>query len=378
ALMSSDCAVRAYQFSTLRQKAFQLKPRAAFACSIGSESEQKIVAYGLDGTVQVWNPHTQISEVALVRDDLGIEHVEDMTQLNSHILAGVPKPGASIKTQRWMQSPHEGQISVILGMPRLRQGHSSKAFLLTGGTRDKEVYLWSVETNGAHVTKMLATRKMYAGHTSRITALCHEPVGNNAISGSASGRISVNDMESGKLIATSGQPSQLTIGSTVLCPTNTNILMTTCVSRREQVRIFDLRKGISWAKPAIVLGIDTPRTQSRYSRPAWHPDGGLVVYPYRGGTVVQVDAEDPPNVPLPDRALKTHVTQTSKPASLDTATIPSRDGDNYSMGDFTPMHLVFTKFHPKDELPEKGVKYQYTSNNAKYILHATRYPAALP
>ncbi|KAJ2643138.1 hypothetical protein GGF44_001319 [Coemansia sp. RSA 1694] len=311
ALMSSDCAVRAYQFSTLRQKAFQLKPRAAFACSIGSESEQKIVAYGLDGTVQVWNPHTQISEVALVRDDLGIEHVEDMTQLNSHILAGVPKvangdscttslpsvvfiglgpllpsiqPGASIKTQRWMQSPHEGQISVILGMPRLRQGHSSKAFLLTGGTRDKEVYLWSVETNDAHVTKMLATRKMYAGHTSRITALCHEPVGNNAISGSASGRISVNDMESGKLIATSGQPSQLTIGSTVLCPTNTNILMTTCVSRREQVRIFDLRKGISWAKPAIVLGIDTPRTQSRYSRPAWHPDGGLVVYPYRGGT----------------------------------------------------------------------------------------------
>ncbi|KAJ2504145.1 hypothetical protein IWW47_002662, partial [Coemansia sp. RSA 2052] len=69
---------------------------------------------------------------------------------------------------------------------------------------------------------------------------------------------------------------------------------------------------------------------------------------------------------------------TSKPAPSDTSTIPSPDGDNHSMGDFTSMHLVFTKFHPKDELPVEGVKYQYTSNGEKYSLHAMRYPAALP
>ncbi|KAJ1670698.1 hypothetical protein GGF38_001341 [Coemansia sp. RSA 25] len=69
---------------------------------------------------------------------------------------------------------------------------------------------------------------------------------------------------------------------------------------------------------------------------------------------------------------------TSKPAPSATVTIPSPDGDNHSMGDFISMHLVFTKFHPKDELPVEGVKYQYTSNKAKYSLHAIRYPATLP
>ncbi|KAJ2742916.1 hypothetical protein GGI20_004136 [Coemansia sp. BCRC 34301] len=310
-LRSSSCAARAYPFSTVRKKAFQLKPRAAFACSIGGEVEPKIVAYGLDGTVQIWNPYTQTGEAALLRDDLGFDHVEDMAQLNPHILAGVPKvvageactpslpsivfvgldpplPGSqsrvSMKVQYWMQSPHEGQISAILGVPRLRQGHSSRAFLLTGGIKDKDVYLWSVQTDGARVTRTLETRKMRANHTARISALCHDHISNNVIAGAMNGRISVNDIESGRLVAASGQPSHPAIGSATLCPTNPNVLMVNYASKGEQVRIFDLRQGITWARPAIALGIDTPRTQSRYSRPAWHPAGGLVVYPYRDGT----------------------------------------------------------------------------------------------
>ncbi|KAJ2861027.1 hypothetical protein GGH94_005160 [Coemansia aciculifera] len=311
ALMASNNAVRAYQFSTRRHKAFQLKPRAAFTCSVGGEAEQKVVAYGMDGAVQIWNPHTQVSEASLTRTDLGIEYLEDMAQISSNILAGVPKvvsgdsrassmpdivfiglspplandrSKAAMKAQSLVQSPHEGQISVVSGMGYSPQRHSSRAFLLTGGTKDKDVYMWSLETYGARVVKTLATQKMRSGHTTRITALCHEPISNSVIAGAANGRVSVNDVESGKLLMSSGQLSQCAIGSTTLCPTNTNVLLTSCASKSEQVRIYDLRQGISWAKPAIMLGVKTPRTQSRYSRSAWHPDGGLVMYPFRGGT----------------------------------------------------------------------------------------------
>ncbi|KAJ2056440.1 hypothetical protein GGI17_006187 [Coemansia sp. S146] len=311
ALMASNSALRAYQFSTRRHKAFQLKPRAAFTCLVGGEAEQKVVAYGMDGAVHIWNPHTQVSEASLTRTDLGIEYLEDMAQISSDILAGVPKvvsadsrassmpdivfiglcpplansrSKVAMKAQPRVQSPHEGQISVVSGMGYSPQRHSSRAFLLTGGTKDKDVYMWSLETYGAHVVKTLATQKMRSGHTTRITALCHEPISNSVIAGAANGRVSVNDVESGKLLMSSGQLSQCAIGSTTLCPTNTNVLLTSCASKSEQVRIYDLRQGISWAKPAIMLGVKTPRTQSRYSRSAWHPDGGLVMYPFRGGT----------------------------------------------------------------------------------------------
>ncbi|KAJ1886409.1 hypothetical protein LPJ71_009075, partial [Coemansia sp. S17] len=310
ALMASSSAVRAYQFSTRRHKAFQLKPRAAFTCSVGGEAEQKVVAYGVDGTVQIWNPHAQVCEASLTRDDLGIEYVEDMAQISSNILASVPKvvsgdnrvpsmpdvvfiglspplanshSGAAMKAQPWSMSLHEGQISVVAGMGYSPQRHSSRAFLLTGGTKDKDVYMWSLETSSARVASVLATQKMKSGHTTRITALCHEPISNSVIAGSANGRVSVNDLESGKLLMSSGQLSKYAIGSTTLCPTNTNVLLTSCASKSEQVRIYDLRQGISWARPAITLGVKTPRTQSRYSRSAWHPDGGLVMYPFRGG-----------------------------------------------------------------------------------------------
>ncbi|KAJ2823847.1 hypothetical protein GGI24_003570 [Coemansia furcata] len=125
---------------------------------------------------------------------------------------------------------------------------------------------------------------MWSGHTTRITALCHEPINNRVISGSANGRVSVNDIESGQLVMSSEQPSKFAIGSATLCPTNTNVLLTSCASKSEQVRIYDLRQGILWTKPAIMLGVKTPRTQSRYSCSAWHPGGRLVMYPFRGGT----------------------------------------------------------------------------------------------
>ncbi|KAJ2683124.1 hypothetical protein IWW39_005672 [Coemansia spiralis] len=311
ALRASGCAVRAYQFSTLRHKAFQLKPRAAFSCSVGGKAEQKIVAYGMDGTVQIWDPHTQTREASLTRAELGIEYVEDMAQVNSNVLACVPKivsgdthtssvadivfiglnppstgkqSKATMEAQPWVQSPHVGQISVVSGMSCSPPGHSGRAFILTGGAKDKDIFMWTVETQGARIVSTSATRKMVSDHTARITALCHEPGSNRALAGSANGRVSANDIASGKLIASGAHLSKCAIGSMTLCPTNTNMLMTSSASKSEQVRIYDLRQSISCSKPAITLGIHTPRCQSRYSRSAWHPDGRLVMYPFRDGT----------------------------------------------------------------------------------------------
>ncbi|KAJ2486682.1 hypothetical protein IWW37_005529 [Coemansia sp. RSA 2050] len=309
--MASNYAVRVHQFSTRLHKAFQLKPRAAFTCSVGSRAEQKIVAYGLDGTVQIWDPYTQMREAGLARAELGIDYAEDMAQVSSNILACVPKivsgdthissaadivfiglnlplggrqSNAAMEAQPWVQSPHVGQISVVSGMSCSPRGHSDKALFLTGGAKDKDVYMWSVEIHGTRIMSTSATQKMMAGHTARITALCHEPICNRALAGSANGRVSVNDIASGRLVTSGAHLSKCAIGSVTLSPTNANILMASSASKSEQVRIYDLRQGISCSKSAITLGIDTPRCQSRYSRSAWHPDGGLVMYPFRNGT----------------------------------------------------------------------------------------------
>ncbi|KAI8319573.1 WD40 repeat-like protein [Martensiomyces pterosporus] len=312
-LQSSEQAVRAYQFSTHSVHAFKLKPRAAFACSLEGMGGQTVVAYGMDGTMQFWDPITQLLDLSLGKSELRMDYPEHVAQLSPSLLAVVPGTRSNNESggrrgnddvaaasvtfvnkrmssqqgflqmepvQPWAESPHEGPISVVEGMLGCSRQCSERALMLSGGAKDKKVYLWSVDLIGGRVAKAVHTQQMRAFHTSRVTALRYEPSRGYVISGAESGRISINDVETGKLVMdTAKNTVRSVIGSLVASPVNCNIIMASCASTSDQLKLFDLRQRDMSIRPALVLGNETARTQSRYIRPAWHPDGCLVVCP---------------------------------------------------------------------------------------------------
>ncbi|KAJ1963811.1 hypothetical protein GGI12_001826 [Dipsacomyces acuminosporus] len=323
-LRSVDRATRPYQFRTYSANEFRRKPRAAFTCSFEGIDSQTIVAYGLDGTLQFWDPVTQRLDLSLDKNELNMEYAEHVAQISPSLLAAVPaKRGSSEgggryaggnsaapavvfinKTpssrrsslqvgpvQPWAYSPHEGPISVVEGMPECMHRRQSRAFMLSGGVKDKKVYLWSVDTARSEVAKAEVARQMRGFHTSRITALCYEPNRDFVLSGSESGRISINDAECGKLIMeTEKHALRSVIGSLVVSPKNSNIVMASCAAISGQLRFFDLRQNMKSIKPSLVLGTQTASTQSRYIRPAWHPEGCLVVCPVHKS--IQLSSEE--------------------------------------------------------------------------------------
>ncbi|KAJ1813792.1 hypothetical protein LPJ75_003041, partial [Coemansia sp. RSA 2598] len=114
---------------------------------------------------------------------------------------------------------------------------------------------------------------------SRISALCHASWRDHVITATCTGRVYANDVQSGRLV------SELlslgcTVGSISPNPANGNLLMMGCGSNSDQIRIFDLRSNMAKEGPALCLGRKTPRTQSEYIRPAWHPSGSLVFCPF--------------------------------------------------------------------------------------------------
>ncbi|KAJ2373174.1 hypothetical protein H4S02_008952, partial [Coemansia sp. RSA 2611] len=101
-----------------------------------------------------------------------------------------------------------------------------------------------------------------------------------------------------------------------VCPTDSNLVLASMGTTKDQLRLFDIREKLSIQRPALVLGQQRERTQSRYIRPAWHPNGNLIFYPFlRGSSEMSSDgmvaiwdvryrrcADDAPQVYHPHKA----------------------------------------------------------------------------
>lgn len=307
-LLKSRHNSKPYQFTTSYEKAFELKPRGAFTCTFGEPNNWEcVVAYGLDGTVQLWNPWKQRRDAAIFRENLRIKNMEHMAQISPYILAGVPNYAADDHRQpsrasivflgvgrstqqrssseiacvkHWSRSSQHSPISVVAGITNGQgYGPSDRAYMVTGGVSSKGLDIWSLETVGPRVNDVTGHTFIDTGHKSRITALCHEPVRNCILSGSQSGNLTISDAIKGKSAHNMRYTSD-TVASLSICPTDSNLALVTYVSKQDQIQILDLRQRAS-GKPALTLGINTYGTQSRYVNPTWHTDGNLIFYPFR-------------------------------------------------------------------------------------------------
>ncbi|KAJ2711620.1 hypothetical protein H4R19_003163 [Coemansia spiralis] len=312
-LQSNNKATRPFQFTTTLRNAFQLKPRAALACQFEGAAEPIAVAYGIDGTIQLWSPQTQKLIQVLHKDQLGMDFAEHLTQATPSLLAAVTgarstagslenqgqlvfigqkaQPGRldamSLGTaQHWPAMPHDGLVSVVEGMMGGRADRGpGRGMMVSGGVRDRKVLIWSLQTSGSRVVDAHVVHQMQTSHGSRVTALCYDPCHARVLSGSESGKVNINDAETGQSVAggSDDRVQGCVIGHIAMCPTSPHLAMVSCSQADNQLRIMDLRLRRSVAWPALTLGVATGRTQSRYARPAWHPDGGLVFFPLRTG-----------------------------------------------------------------------------------------------
>ncbi|PIA18458.1 hypothetical protein COEREDRAFT_85418 [Coemansia reversa NRRL 1564] len=310
AIKSNDRATRPFQFNTSLYSAFQRKPRAALICQFKNADYPMAVAYGMDGSVQIWDPHQQQRKQMLMTSALGMDFPEHMAQVTPSLLAavaGVRSTADSLggqgrlvflsqhdatrqsnewlgDAQHWDSPPHKGPLSVVEGMAG--QSTHGRGMLLTGGLRDHKVFVWSLEMNGSKVAAATTTQQLRTHHSSRIGALCFEQNRGYVLSGSDSGRVGMNDAETGKDLGghmPQGRPSNA-VGNIVACPANPNLMMISYAATDRQLRIVDLRQRLAFVYPVLVLGQHRERTQSRYIRPTWHPDSGLIFYPIHQGS----------------------------------------------------------------------------------------------
>ncbi|KAJ2879573.1 hypothetical protein FB639_003055, partial [Coemansia asiatica] len=315
-IQSRSTADRPFQFDTHLQLAFKRKPREAFVCTLPGIQQKAILAYGLDGSVQFWDPQEQTRIKFLGDDYFQIEFAQQIVQLSPAIFALVPKTSRSVSAelsraeplflgvaassifnkidtlpvQRWQDIPSagagrnsDGSVSVIQGMSFSDSSLSSdgyeRAFMLSGRVSPKTVLMQSLHVENGKILGINDTLPMKLELKSRISALCHESWRNYVVTASCTGRVFANDAQSGRLVS---EFSSLgcTVGSISPNPTNANILMMGCGSNSDQLRIFDLRQNTLKGGPVLCLGRKSPRTQSEYIRPAWHPFGGLVFCPF--------------------------------------------------------------------------------------------------
>ncbi|KAJ2746790.1 hypothetical protein H4S06_005193, partial [Coemansia sp. BCRC 34490] len=289
-------------------KSFKLKPRAATVCTFDGLSGQTAVAYGFDGALQFWDPGTRIKLLSIEKEELGMDLVDHVSQLTPSLVVALAG-GSTTKGQyenrgsiallskkrhakqdilsfgppaHCTDSPHTGDISVVEGMPDCRGINNSTALMLSGGESDRSVYMWKIglSDRGA-VAGVQHAQKMNTHHTTRISALCYVPLREYTISGADGiGRINVNDTETGQLVVDNDHNEcGGGIGSISICPTDGNLAMVCCTAKGKQIQIFDLRQSLSTIKPALFLGKGEGFRNSRYIRPAWHPDGRLVFCP---------------------------------------------------------------------------------------------------
>ncbi|KAJ2778561.1 hypothetical protein H4R18_004525 [Coemansia javaensis] len=314
-LLSCERAARPFQFATTLRTAFRLKPRAVFTCQFEGRDEHTSVAYSLDGTVQLWDPQEKRQIQILETDQLKMDFAECMAQATPSILAAVSggRTGAGPsfdnagelvfigqrrlamrrdsvslgEVQHWPTPEHDGMASVVEGIMGGRAaGGPGRGMIATGGVRDRKVLVWSLELAGGRVASARVVQRMHTNHGSRLTALCYDPHHARILSGSESGRINANDVETGGMAAdgSDDRMQNCVVGSIAMCPTNPHLAMASCGLSDKQYRIIDLRQGQSVLHPALAVGVRAERTLSRYSRPAWHPAGGLIFCPVKSGS----------------------------------------------------------------------------------------------
>ncbi|KAJ1721524.1 hypothetical protein LPJ53_003953 [Coemansia erecta] len=185
---------------------------------------------------------------------------------------------ATTPVREWTEEGYSiRDIAVVCGIDSRSVSDYTLMSMFTGGLTDGSVFrrIFDIsESEAAIVTEV----KMANNHHGRISALCHIEAMGSVVSGGASGKVCVSDHLTGKRLQTYDLASDCTVASIVSCPYNTGLFMASCCEPTNELLVFDTRDKCTDA-PVLRFGKDDIAITSRYNRPAWNMDNGLIFAP---------------------------------------------------------------------------------------------------
>ncbi|KAJ2393892.1 hypothetical protein GGI05_002281, partial [Coemansia sp. RSA 2603] len=104
--------------------------------------------------------------------------------------------------------------------------------------------------------------------------------GNYVVSGNTTGKIYVNDHDNGRCTQTINAGG-IIIGSIISCPFSPNLFAVGCCNPKNKLLVYDNRLQINKGKPSLTLKDAGSVIKTKYNRPAWDSETGLICSPVR-------------------------------------------------------------------------------------------------
>ncbi|KAJ2366560.1 hypothetical protein IW150_005909, partial [Coemansia sp. RSA 2607] len=210
---------------------------------------ETVVAYG-DDKLQFWNPDTKglVGEWDGEPHNVHIGQVEPVsTSMLANVSTGASENGhvskagklhftdlnwsadnsrfSDITARQWVDDePSVKNISVVEDVQSVDADDESELSLFTGSMTDGTVYRRKFDTSDGKV-RMIEQQNMVTSHNDDITALCHVVAKNCVISGTASGKICLNNHETGRSLQNFSLNEGSSVSSFTRCPFNPNMFM---------------------------------------------------------------------------------------------------------------------------------------------------------
>ncbi|KAJ1844804.1 hypothetical protein LPJ73_005050, partial [Coemansia sp. RSA 2703] len=265
---------------------------------------ETVVAYG-DDKLQFWNPDTKglVGEWDGEPHNVHIGQVEPVsTSMLANVSTGASENGhvskagklhftdlnwsadnsrfSDITARQWVDDePSVKNISVVEDVQSVDADDESELSLFTGSMTDGTVYRRKFDTSDGKV-RMIEQQNMVTSHNDDITALCHVVAKNCVISGTASGKICLNDHETGSSLQNFSLDEGGSVSSFTRCPFNPNMFMVGSRQPDNKLTIFDIRENMGNG-PKLVLQDAGSTITAPSNKPAWDTATGLVLAPVR-------------------------------------------------------------------------------------------------
>ncbi|KAJ2383173.1 hypothetical protein GGI05_005403 [Coemansia sp. RSA 2603] len=183
--------------------------------------------------------------------------------------------------QEWTEDTQSGMsISIIEGIESAVTNDETRVSLFTGDTTNGFVYRRIFDISENKVAKV-GEQRMVNRHYGSVSALCHVEASNYVVSGNTTGKIYVNDHDNGRCTQTIDVGRGIIIGSIISCPFSPNLFAVGCCNPKNKLLIYDNRLRINKGKPSLTLKDAGSVIKTKYNRPAWDAETGLICLPVR-------------------------------------------------------------------------------------------------
>ncbi|KAJ1915632.1 hypothetical protein H4219_004202 [Mycoemilia scoparia] len=161
------------------------------------------------------------------------------------------------------------------------QSSNQEYFSFVTGGEDHGLVLWNLrastnyKSNREDPANIVRVTNLRSTHTSVIQAVRYSPFNNHLYSGGADNRLQIMDLETNRIVTSYRYNHR--INEILVHNNNPNIAIINYASCDNQLNLVDLRTRASFAPRSLVqFGYHSTKNQSRYVKPALHPNGTLI------------------------------------------------------------------------------------------------------